>query len=76
MDADRWIAELAANLGVEAPTVEQRDAILALASVAAHASERRAAPVACWLAASAGRTPVEAMAIAERLADELSDSAR
>jgi transcription initiation factor TFIIIB Brf1 subunit/transcription initiation factor TFIIB len=67
MDAETWIARFAAELGLEPPTAEQRDAILELARVAAHASERRAAPIACWLAATAGRSPEEAAAIARDL---------
>ena len=49
------------------PSQEDVDAILALAGVAAHASERIAAPVACWMAARAGVSLDEA----RRLADEL-----
>jgi hypothetical protein len=41
------------------------EAILELASVAAHSSERKAAPIACWLAA--GGDLVEAQRIAESL---------
>ena len=59
MTAEDWIADFAAALGRPAPTREEMDAILRLASVAAHASERRAAPIACWLAATAA-TPLEA----------------
>ncbi len=44
----------AEQLGIDAPDEEERDHILALAGTAAHASERTAAPVACWLAARAG----------------------
>jgi transcription initiation factor TFIIIB Brf1 subunit/transcription initiation factor TFIIB len=67
MDADMWVDRYARELGLEPPTEAQREAILQLASVAAHASERRAAPVACWLAASAGRDLDEAIAIARAL---------
>ena len=51
------------------PSAEEIDAILALAGVAAHASERIAAPVACWMAAGADVS----LADARRLADELAD---
>ena len=67
MTAEEWIAAFAAELGRPAPSPEQTDALLRLASVAAHASERRAAPIACWLAASAGVEPEAARAIAERI---------
>jgi uncharacterized protein DUF6457 len=54
MTAEEWIAAFAAALGRPAPTPDEMAGMLALASIAAHASERRAAPIACWLAASAG----------------------
>jgi Domain of unknown function (DUF6457) len=60
-----WIAAFAEKLGVPAPTPEQFDELLSLAGVAAHSSERIAAPVACWLAAQAGRSPAEALKLAE-----------
>lgn len=68
MDADAWIARFAAELGLPEPTAAETEAILALAGVAAHSSERRAAPVACWLAARADIGLDEAQALARRLA--------
>ena len=38
--------------------------ILPLAAEAAHASERIAAPIACWLGARAERSPDDALAVA------------
>ena len=70
MTAEDWIAAFAAALGRPAPTGEEMDAVLALASTAAHASERRAAPIACWLAASAGVGLAEARERAEGVAAE------
>jgi uncharacterized membrane protein len=67
--AEEWIAEFAQALGRPAPDAADVEAVLELASVAAHASERRAAPVACWLAALAGRSPGEARALAESLSE-------
>jgi hypothetical protein len=64
MNATDWISAYADKLGIEPPTAEEFEAVLGLAGVAAHASERMAAPVACWLAAKAGVTLEEAMAIA------------
>jgi hypothetical protein len=66
--AEQWIEAFAAALGRPAPSQEDVAAVLRLASVAAHASERRAAPVACWLAATAGVPLDEALALAERAA--------
>ena len=69
MNASEWLAAYADRLGTEAPTPEEIEAVLALAGVAAHASERIAAPVACWMAARAG-VPLEA---AIRAAREIGD---
>ncbi len=65
--AEEWIAAFAAALGRPAPTEEEVQAVLRLASVAAHASERRAAPVACWMVALAGVDPATALALARDL---------
>jgi Domain of unknown function (DUF6457) len=67
MTAEEWITAYAEALGVPAPPEADVDAMLRLASVAAHASERRAAPIACWLAATAGVPLPDAQAIAERI---------
>ena len=62
---DEWIAAFAGRLGVEAPDDDTVELLLELAGVAAHASERTAAPVACWLIGRAGTSPAEALAIAQ-----------
>jgi hypothetical protein len=55
-------------LGVPAPTEQEIDALLKVAAIAAHVSgERTAAPVACWLAAQAGRSADEALTVAQGL---------
>jgi len=64
MTAKEWIDAYAAELGTDPPTAEEFKEILDLAAEAAHASERVAAPVACWLAASAGRPLDEALQLA------------
>jgi len=66
-----WLRRFAAELGVPEPTEAEIDALLALAGSAAHASERTAAPLSCWLAARANMDPAAAQAVAERLAAEL-----
>lgn len=63
-----WLKSLAAALGVESPTEEERDALLSLAATAAHVSERTAAPISCWLVARAGLTAAEGKALADKLA--------
>jgi hypothetical protein len=60
-----WISAFAARLGVDPPDEATVAALLELAGVAAHASERTAAPIACWLAGRTGTSPAEALAIAE-----------
>jgi hypothetical protein len=67
MNARQWLTAYAQRLGVEAPTADELKAVLDLAGVAAHASERIAAPVACWLAAKAGVGLDEAMTIARQV---------
>jgi Domain of unknown function (DUF6457) len=67
MNATDWISAYAEKLGTEPPTPEEFEAVLALAGVAAHASERVAAPVACWLTAKAGRTLDEATTLAREV---------
>ena len=47
--------------------------LLALAGVAAHASERTAAPVSCYLAARSGVPLADALAAARHLADEIAE---
>ena len=70
MTEREWIDAFAAALGVRAPAAVEVEAILALAGEAAHASQRTAAPVACWLAAGAGRTPDDALALARTIGTE------
>ena len=64
MRREEWLAEFAEKLGLDPPTETEIDALLDIAATAAHASERTAAPIACWLA---GRS--------ERPLDELRDAA-
>ncbi|HEX5191368.1 MAG TPA: DUF6457 domain-containing protein [Solirubrobacteraceae bacterium] len=70
MTAEQWLAAYASKLGAAAPTENELEAVLALAGVAAHASERKAAPVACWLAARSGVPLDEAMRHAKALSGE------
>lgn len=62
MDGREYVAELAASLG-QAPLDEATiETLLDLAGVAAHASERIAAPLACYLVGRAGADPAEVLA--------------
>jgi hypothetical protein len=66
-----WIAAYATRLGLDAPDPAEIDTLLTLAGVAAHASQRQAAPISTWLAARAGLSPEQALAAAQDLAAEL-----
>lgn len=67
MQRDEWIATFAAQLGVKPPDAEQIEQLLALAGIAAHSSERTAAPLACWVAGVAGASSDEFLAAAQRV---------
>lgn len=67
MTAEQWIVAFAAASGAEPPTAEETERLLALAAVAAHSSERIAAPVACWIAGRAGLGLDEARELAESI---------
>ncbi|MGH9296799.1 MAG: DUF6457 domain-containing protein [Acidimicrobiales bacterium] len=69
LTAEDWITKYAGLLGVNPPSEEELNALLALAGIAAHASERTAAPIACWLAAKASMPPSDAVEQAKQLAD-------
>ena len=70
VNARDWITAYAERLSVRAPDTEEFKIILDLAGEAAHASERVAAPVACWVAAQAGVSLEEARRIAAEISDD------
>ena len=63
-----WVDAFARLLGTDPPDDAEFTALLELAGVAAHASQRTAAPVSCWLDARAGVAPSDALARARGLA--------
>lgn len=67
MNARQWLDAYADELDISRPTTSEFKAVLDLAGEAAHASERVAAPVACWLAARAGLDLPRAIALAKRV---------
>ncbi len=67
MDAPQWLRAFAAKLGVDPPSEAEIETLLSLAGVAAHTSERTAAPISCWLTARAGITPERALELAREL---------
>jgi hypothetical protein len=70
MNAREWIEAYAERVGTEPPTADEWSALLDLAGVAAHSSERVAAPVSCWVAARAGLEPGQALAVAREMAGD------
>ncbi len=67
MTADQWIAAFADRLGVPPPDPATVDTLLALAGTAAHASERTAAPIACYLVGLVGMDAEAAGRVAEEV---------
>jgi hypothetical protein len=67
MNAREWLAAYSEKLGMTPPSNEEFKAILDVAAEAAHASERVAAPAACWVAARAGVDLDEALRAAREL---------
>lgn len=65
-----WLSALAERLGVELPSDEERETLLALAGVAAHASERTAAPLSCWMVGKSGLDPSTAMQLVDELGSQ------
>ncbi len=65
--ATDWLAAYSERLGLPAPTQQEVDTLLELAGVAAHGSERIAAPIACWLVGRTDLTPDDALALAKEI---------
>jgi Domain of unknown function (DUF6457) len=70
MDAKEWIEGFARELEVAPPTDKEFEQILDLAAIAAHESERIAAPVACWIGGRVGRPLDELIGAAKRVAGD------
>jgi hypothetical protein len=64
MTGREWIDAFARQLGVPAPDDQTVEQLLALAAIAAHDSERLAAPLACYLVGRAGLSPADATRLA------------
>lgn len=69
MTAQELLVALAERLGTDPPSDEERGTLLAMAGVAAHASERWAAPLACWMAGRAGVGPDQAAALVREITE-------
>ena len=70
MTAEEWIRTFAEQIGRNPPDQKEMDEILRLASIAAHASERIAAPLACYLAGTTERPISQLITLAEGVAPE------
>jgi hypothetical protein len=67
MNAREWIDAFSAELDTDPPTTDEIKRILDIAAVAAHSSERIAAPLACWVGGRTGATLEELQAAADRI---------
>lgn len=65
--AAAWLDAFGAALGVAPPSDADVERLLDLAGVAAHASERKAAPIACWMVATAGLDAEAALELARTI---------
>ena len=68
--AQDWLKGFARELDLAAPDSNTIENLLNLAGVAAHDSERIAAPIACWMIGVAGMDPHTALALAEKYVTE------
>lgn len=74
IDRRTWLDSYASLLGVDRLPDNDVDCLLELASVAARSSERSAAPLSCWLAATSAQTPQQALELARQLAESVPDT--
>jgi uncharacterized protein DUF6457 len=70
MTAADWIQDFCEEIGMPTPSEADIEAILRLAAIAAHASERIAAPIACWIGGASGKSLAELQGVAEALGSE------
>ena len=69
MTAQEFLEAFAAQVGVAAPSADEFDTLLEVASIAAHSSERLAAPLACWMGGASGMPVSDLLGAARRAAD-------
>jgi hypothetical protein len=68
MTVSEFLEAFAAEVGAPVPGQQDVDALLELAGIAAHASERIAAPIVCWIGGVSGLPVSELLAAAQRVA--------
>jgi hypothetical protein len=76
MTTDEWLERLGAALGLPVPTEAEAEQLLGVAGVAAHASERTAAPLSCWLIGRSGISIDEARRVIAELSQSAPSSAK
>jgi hypothetical protein len=67
LTAEEWVEAFSRRAGLDPPSPDDMEQILRLASVAAHASERKAAPIVCWVAGTSGKPIAEMLRVGEGL---------
>jgi len=67
MTKEIWFNTFCNQLGIDVPSEDEIEVLLLLAGSAAHASERTAAPIACWLVGRSGILPSDALELALRI---------
>lgn len=67
MTAQEFLDAFSAQVGVPAPSPAEFDALLAVARLAAHGSERTAAPLACWMGGVSAMSAAELLEAARRV---------
>lgn len=68
MTYTEFLEAFASEVGGTPPTSEEVETLLRVAAIAAHGSERVAAPLACWIGGASGRPPGELLEAARRVA--------
>ncbi len=69
MESEEFLSKVAQAFGTVSPSDDDISTVLTIASVAAHSSERKMAPIVCWLSAKAGISPNDALEIVSRVVD-------
>jgi hypothetical protein len=69
MTAEQWIERFAGAVEGRPPSETEVERLLKLAAVAAHSSERIAAPLACYVAGREGLQLDDAIDLAERIGE-------
>jgi len=68
MTAQEFLEAFSAQVGVPAPDAQEFEALLEVAALAAHSSERLAAPLACWMGGASGMPAAALLAAAKAVA--------